>query len=46
MANIAMEVVLEILFLTLSKIEINFTDQEFNWKTYSSDEALPMTKQA
>lgn len=45
MANTSIEVVLEIFFLALNKIEINFADQKLNCKTYTLNKALPMTKQ-
>ena len=31
-------------FLALSKVEINFAEREFNWKTYTLEKALPTTK--
>lgn len=43
-ANIAIEVVLEMPFLNLNKVEINFADWEPNWRTYGPDETLPITK--
>ena len=33
------------LFLTLSKVEINFAERELNWRMYCLNEALPTTKQ-
>lgn len=44
-ANIAMEVVLEIPFLTFNKLKMNFADRKLNWKTYISNETLPKTQQ-
>ena len=44
MPNTLIKLVLRILFLSLSKIKINFADQELNWKTYTPDETLPTTK--
>lgn len=32
LADISIDVVLEILFLTLSNTKVNFTDQEFKWR--------------
>ena len=43
MANIGIEVVLGMPFLALSKVKINFTEQELNWKTYNLEDALPIT---
>ena len=43
-ADTAMEVVLGMPFLALSKVEINFAERELTWKTYSLDETLPTTK--
>lgn len=34
-ANISLEIVLEILFLTLSGTDINFLGQKLCWKTYT-----------
>ena len=39
-----MKVVLEMPFLALSKVEINFAEQELTWKTYSLNEAFSTTK--
>ena len=44
MPDIAIEIVLEILFLAFSKVEINFAEWELIRRTYSLDEALPTTK--
>lgn len=43
-ANTAIEIVLEILFLTFNKMKINFANQELNLKIYILDEGLPTTK--
>lgn len=45
MANTTIKVVLEMFFLTLSIVKINFADQKLNWKTYTLNEALLITKQ-
>lgn len=45
MANIVIDIVLEIFFLNLSKVEINFADWEINYRTYTLNKALPITKQ-
>ena len=44
LANIGLEVVLEMFFLTFSRADIQFAEQEFVWKTYMAAEALPITK--
>ena len=44
-ADTAIEVVLKMPFLALSKVEINFAKRELNWRTYNLNEALPTTKQ-
>lgn len=44
-ANIAIEIILEMFFLIFSKIEINFVDQKLFLKTYILDKALLITKQ-
>ena len=44
-ADIIIEVVLGMPFLALSKVEINFAEQELNWRTYSLDKVLTTTKQ-
>ena len=36
-ADIAIEVVLGMFFLTLNNIEINFADREHHWKIYTLD---------
>lgn len=45
LANINMNIALRILFLTLSIIEVNFTNREFKWKSYTIVKAFPTTKQ-
>ena len=44
MANISPEVVLGMLFLTLSGADVDFFRREFRWRTYSTEEALPTTR--
>ena len=44
LANIGLEVVLGMLFLTLSKADIRFAERELVWRTYTAAEALPTTK--
>ena len=44
LANIGLQVILRILFLTFSKANIRFAEQELVWKTYTAVEALPTTK--
>lgn len=45
-ANTTIEEVIQMLFLAFNKIKINFVNWKLNWRTYTSDEALPMmTKQ-
>ena len=44
LANIGLEVVLEMPFLTLSKAKIRFAERELVWKTYAAAEALPTTR--
>ena len=44
LANIDLEVVLEMLFLTLNKADIRFAEQELVWRTYMAAEALPTTR--
>ena len=43
-ANVSPEVVFEILFLTLSGANIDFSDQKLWWRTYTTNKALPTTK--
>ena len=43
--NISPEIVFGILFLTLSSADIDFLDWKFRWRTYTTKEALPTTKQ-
>ena len=42
--NIGLEVVLEIPFLILSKVDIRFAKQKLGWGIYTAAEALPMTR--
>ena len=44
LANIGLEVVLGILFLTFSRADIWFTEQEFVWKICMAVEVLPTIK--
>ena len=44
LANISLEMILEILFFTLSKADIWFAERKLVWRTYTAAEALPMTK--
>ena len=44
LANIGLEVVLGIPFLTLSKADIRFAERELVWRTYTAAEALPTTR--
>ena len=46
LANIGLEVVLGILFLTFNQADIRFAEQELVWRTYTATEALPTTKRA
>ena len=43
-ANISLEVVFGMFFLTLSSADIDFSDQELWWKIYSIKKAFPTTK--
>ena len=43
-ANIRLEVVFEIPFLTFSGADINFLDREFWWRTYITKKALPVIR--
>ena len=43
-ANVSPEVVLGILFLTLSGADIDFLNWEFRWRTYTTKKALPTTR--
>ena len=44
LANISLEVVLVMPFLTLSSVDIRFADRELAWRTYTAAEALPTTR--
>ena len=44
LAIISLEVVLGMLFLTFSKADIWFAEQELVWRTYTATEALPTTR--
>ena len=43
-ANVSPEVVLGMLFLTLSGADVNFSGRKLRWKTYTVKEALPTTR--
>ena len=45
LADISMEVVLGIFFLTLSNVDIQFAEKELTWRTYTTKEALPTIRQ-
>ena len=44
LANIGLEVVLRMPFLTLSKADVRFAELELVWRTYTATEALPTTR--
>ena len=44
LANIGLEVILGMFFLTLSKADIRFVEHELVWRTYTAAEALPTTR--
>ena len=44
LANISLEVVLGMPFLTLSSVDIRFPERELAWRTYTAAEALPTTR--
>ena len=44
LANVSPEVVLGMLFLTLSSADIDFSGRELWWKTYTTKEILPITR--
>ena len=43
-ANVSLKVVLEILFLTLSGVDVDFSGRELRWRTYTTKEALQTTR--
>ena len=43
--NIGTEVVLNMLFLTLCNADVQFVEKELTWRSYTTAEALPTTKQ-
>ena len=44
LADISVEVVLQMPFLTLNNADIQFTEKEFIWRSYTTAEALLITK--
>ena len=44
MANISLEIVLEMSFLTLSSTDVDFFGRELRWKTYTTKETLLTTR--
>ena len=45
LADLSMEVVVEMPFLTFSNANIQFTQKKLTWRSYTTAEALPTTKQ-
>ena len=45
LADISTEVVLGMPFLTLSNADVQFVEKELTWRSYTTTEALPTTKQ-
>ena len=43
-ANVSLEVVFRMLFLTLNSADIDFLDWELRWRIYTIEEALPTTR--
>ena len=43
-ANVSLEVVFGMLFLTLSGVKIDFSGRELRWKTYTTEETLLITR--
>ena len=43
-ANVSLEVVLEMPFLTLSGADVDFSGRELRWRTYTTEEVLPTTR--
>ena len=44
MANVSLEVVFKMSFLTLSGANVDFLGRELRWKTYTTEEPLPTIK--
>ena len=44
LADISMEVVLEMSFCTLPDINVQFVEKKLKWKSYTTAKALPITK--
>ena len=43
-ANISLEIVFRMSFLTLSSADVDFSGWEYRWKTYTNEKALPTTR--
>ena len=43
-ANVSAEVVFEMLFLTLSDVDVDFSDRELCWRIYTTKKAFPTTR--
>ena len=43
-ANVSLEEVLGMFFLTLSSVDVDFLGRKLRWRTYTTEEALPTTK--
>ena len=44
LADTSMEIVLGILFVILSDADVQFVEKKLEWKSYTTTEALPITK--
>ena len=45
LANVSSEIVLEILFLTMSNANVDFQARDLQWRSYTTGEVLPTTRQ-
>ena len=44
LADISMEVILGMLFLTVSNVDVQFAEKELTWRTYTTKKALPTNR--
>ena len=43
-ANVSLEIVFGMLFFTLSGVDVDFSDWELQWRTYTTEKAFPTTR--
>ena len=44
LADLSIEIILRMFYLTFSNIDVSFAEQELIWRSYITAKALPITK--